>query len=52
MHCPGCGAPMRLDDDKDFFTCDYCDNVFFPEPDDYGELRRIVQAPDHEYVEE
>ena len=36
MHCPGCGAPMRLDDDKDFFTCDYCDNVFFPEPDDEG----------------
>jgi Zn-finger nucleic acid-binding protein len=27
---------MRLDDDKDFFSCDYCDNVFFPEPDDEG----------------
>jgi Zn-finger nucleic acid-binding protein len=36
MQCPGCGAPMRLDDDKDFFTCDYCDNVFFPEPDEAG----------------
>jgi Zn-finger nucleic acid-binding protein len=27
---------MRLDDDKDYFLCDYCGNVFFPEPDDEG----------------
>jgi Zn-finger nucleic acid-binding protein len=36
MNCPDCGAPMRLDDDKDYFTCEYCRNVHFPEPNEDG----------------
>ena len=27
---------MRLDDDKDFFACEYCGNVHFPEANDDG----------------
>jgi len=43
MQCPGCGAAMRLDDDKDFFTCEYCGNVFFPEPN--GDGVRVLGEP-------
>jgi Zn-finger nucleic acid-binding protein len=31
MNCPDCGAPMRLEDDKDFFTCGYCTSIYFPD---------------------
>lgn len=31
MNCPDCGAPMRLESDKDYFTCDFCKNIYFPE---------------------
>ena len=36
MNCPSCGAPMRLEPDKDCLTCDYCKNIFFPQKNDDG----------------
>jgi Zn-finger nucleic acid-binding protein len=27
VNCPNCGAPMRLEVDKDYLICDYCGNV-------------------------
>ena len=36
MNCPSCGATMRLEDDKEFLTCDYCKNIFFPEKNEDG----------------
>lgn len=36
MNCPNCGAPLRLDDDKDYLSCDYCKNVVVPERNDDG----------------
>jgi Zn-finger nucleic acid-binding protein len=36
MNCPSCGAPMRLESDKECLTCDYCGNVHFPEKNDDG----------------
>ncbi|HKW96720.1 MAG TPA: zf-TFIIB domain-containing protein [Bryobacteraceae bacterium] len=36
MNCPNCGATMRLEEDKEFFHCDFCNNVFFPEKNDDG----------------
>jgi Zn-finger nucleic acid-binding protein len=36
MNCPTCGAPMRLEPDKDCLTCDYCKNMFFPQAGDDG----------------
>lgn len=36
MNCPSCGAPMRLEEDKDYFRCDYCKNVYFPDPNEDG----------------
>lgn len=36
MNCPDCGAPMRLESDKDYFTCDFCKNIYFPEKNEDG----------------
>src|SRR5271166_6012475 len=36
MTCPNCGAPMRLDPDKDYLICDYCGNVHFPDANSDG----------------
>jgi Zn-finger nucleic acid-binding protein len=36
MQCPQCGAPLRLEDDKDYLICDFCHSLHFPEPDDAG----------------
>jgi Zn-finger nucleic acid-binding protein len=36
MNCPNCGAPMRLEEDKDSFNCDYCKNNYFPEKNEDG----------------
>ncbi|MGA2434626.1 MAG: zf-TFIIB domain-containing protein [Bryobacteraceae bacterium] len=36
MNCPNCGAPLRLEDGKDFLTCDYCKNVVVPDRNDDG----------------
>src|SRR6266852_4593021 len=36
MNCPNCGAPMRLDEDKDFFNCDYCVSTYFPQKNEDG----------------
>jgi Zn-finger nucleic acid-binding protein len=36
MNCPSCGAPMRLEPDKDCLTCDYCKNIWFPAKGDDG----------------
>jgi Zn-finger nucleic acid-binding protein len=27
---------MRLEEDQDFFTCDFCGDHYYPEPDDQG----------------
>ena len=36
MRCMGCGAAMRLDDDKEFLIYDYCGSVYCPDPNDRG----------------
>src|SRR5579885_2115073 len=36
MNCPDCGAPLRLESDKDYFVCDYCGNVHVPQPSPDG----------------
>ncbi len=36
MNCPSCGAPMRLDKDKDYFNCDYCRSIYFPDANEEG----------------
>ena len=36
MNCPNCGAPMRLEKDKDYFNCDYCKNLYFPQASEEG----------------
>ena len=36
MNCPSCGAPMRLEPDKDCMTCDYCKGIYFPVQGDDG----------------
>jgi len=42
MNCPSCGAPMHLEEDKEFLRCGYCKNVFFPEKNDDG-VRVLVE---------
>jgi len=32
MKCPECGAPLRLEEDKDYLLCDYCTTMHFPDP--------------------
>jgi Zn-finger nucleic acid-binding protein len=34
--CPTCGAPMRLEPDKECLVCDYCGNIHFPEANTDG----------------
>jgi Zn-finger nucleic acid-binding protein len=36
MNCPSCGAPMRLEQDKDYLRCDYCKNLYFPKENEDG----------------
>lgn len=36
MNCPQCGASLRLEEGKDYLTCDYCRNMHFPEPNADG----------------
>lgn len=36
MNCPSCGAPMRLQADKDYLVCDYCGTMHFPDPNADG----------------
>jgi Zn-finger nucleic acid-binding protein len=31
MNCQNCGAPMRFDQEKIYFKCDYCTSIYFPE---------------------
>ena len=42
MNCRSCGAAMRLQEDKDFLRCDYCNNIFFPEKNDDG-VRVLIE---------
>jgi Zn-finger nucleic acid-binding protein len=36
VNCPSCGAPMRLEADRNYLLCDYCGSVYFPEPNADG----------------
>ncbi len=36
MNCPSCGAPLRLEEEKDFLCCDYCRNILYPEKNEEG----------------
>jgi Zn-finger nucleic acid-binding protein len=36
MNCPDCGAPMRLEENKDYLSCDYCRSMYFPDTTDEG----------------
>ena len=36
MICKQCGAPMKVEDEKDFFHCDYCGSYDFPNPNQDG----------------
>lgn len=31
MNCHSCGAPMKFDHEKIYFSCEYCTSLFFPE---------------------
>ena len=46
MNCPDCGAPMRLEADKDYLVCDYCGNIHVGEPDSDGVRLLGEQAPE------
>jgi len=41
--CPNCGAPMRLEADKECLVCDYCSTVHFPEANPDGV--RVLEEP-------
>jgi Zn-finger nucleic acid-binding protein len=43
MNCPSCGAAMHLKADAEFFVCEYCGNVHFPEPNSDG-VRVLEEA--------
>src|SRR5579863_4466910 len=43
MTCPSCGAPMRLEANKDYLVCDYCGNVHYPDPNADGV--RVLDEP-------
>jgi len=34
--CPQCGAPMTLDEARDYFYCSYCGSYVVPDPDKEG----------------
>lgn len=36
MNCPNCGGSLYLEDGKDHLRCDYCSQLFFPEPNADG----------------
>jgi Zn-finger nucleic acid-binding protein len=36
MNCPSCGAPLRLEDGKEYLTCAYCGSLHFPEKNEDG----------------
>jgi len=36
MKCPECGAPLRLEEDKDYLVCDFCTSMHFPDPNADG----------------
>jgi Zn-finger nucleic acid-binding protein len=36
VNCPDCGAVLRLEEGKDYLTCNYCRNMHFPELNDDG----------------
>ena len=31
MNCENCGVPMRLVRDRDYWVCDYCSSLYFPQ---------------------
>ena len=33
MHCSNCGAPLNYIEHMDYFHCEYCDSLSFPEND-------------------
>jgi Zn-finger nucleic acid-binding protein len=43
MNCPGCGAPMRLEENEESLRCEYCRSVYTPEPNDEG-VRQLGKA--------
>jgi Zn-finger nucleic acid-binding protein len=43
VNCPSCGAPMRLEEDKDYLVCDYCGNIHVGEAT--GEGVRVLGEP-------
>ena len=46
MICPNCGAPMRLEVNRDYFTCEYCGYVHRPEANCDG--IRVLGGPTSE----
>jgi Zn-finger nucleic acid-binding protein len=36
MNCEQCGAPIKVEDSKDFFHCDYCGSFQFSDPNKDG----------------
>ena len=36
MNCPNCGAPMRLDEGADHWSCEFCLSLYAPAPDQDG----------------
>jgi Zn-finger nucleic acid-binding protein len=36
LNCPNCGAPMRLEENRDCLICDFCGSLHFPDPNEDG----------------
>lgn len=36
MNCSNCGAPMKLVLDHQYFFCEYCTSIYYPEENDDG----------------
>jgi Zn-finger nucleic acid-binding protein len=36
MNCPSCGAPLRVQEGRDAFVCEYCSAVYRPEKNEEG----------------
>jgi Zn-finger nucleic acid-binding protein len=43
MNCQNCGAPLKLSEDRRFYTCEYCTAIFFPEESQDGV--RVIGDP-------
>ena len=43
MNCPNCGAPLKLLEDKDYLTCEYCTYTYLPEKNPDGV--RVLEEP-------